>query len=101
VLAIRGALSDILSASTFARMQREKPDLVSLTVTARGHAPLLDEPECRAAIDAFLGWGRSLNELRVARVTETRSVNASRLAVTYRWQSGKAPIARLQEPPSL
>jgi pimeloyl-ACP methyl ester carboxylesterase len=54
VLAIRGALSDILSASTFARMQREKPDLVQLTVAARGHAPLLDEPECLAAIDAFL-----------------------------------------------
>ena len=54
VLAIRGALSDILSASTFARMQREKPDLVPLTVAARGHVPLLDEPECLAAIDAFL-----------------------------------------------
>ncbi len=55
VLAIRGALSDILSASTFARMEREKPDLVSLTVAARGHVPLLDEPECLAAIDVFLG----------------------------------------------
>jgi pimeloyl-ACP methyl ester carboxylesterase len=54
VLAIRGALSDILSASTFARMQREKPDLVPLTVAARGHVPLLDEPECLAAIDALL-----------------------------------------------
>jgi pimeloyl-ACP methyl ester carboxylesterase len=54
VLAIRGALSDILSASTFARMQREKPDLIPLTVAARGHVPLLDEPECLAAIDAFL-----------------------------------------------
>jgi len=54
VLAIRGALSDILSTSTLARMQREKPDLVPLTVAARGHVPLLDEPECLAAIDAFL-----------------------------------------------
>ena len=54
VFAIRGALSDILSASTFARMQREKPDIVPLTVATRGHAPLLDEPECLAAIDAFL-----------------------------------------------
>ena len=42
VLAIRGALSDILSASTFARMQHEKPDLIPLTVAARGHVPLLD-----------------------------------------------------------
>lgn len=54
VLAIRGALSDILSAGTLSRMAREKPDLVQLTVPNRGHAPLLDEPECVAAIDAFL-----------------------------------------------
>jgi pimeloyl-ACP methyl ester carboxylesterase len=54
VLAIRGALSDILSAATFARMQREKPNLVALTVAGRGHVPLLDEPECLAAIDTFL-----------------------------------------------
>ncbi len=54
VLAIRGALSDILSESTFARMKGEKPDLVQLTVAMRGHVPLLDEPECPAAIDTFL-----------------------------------------------
>jgi len=54
VLAIRGALSDILSESTLARMQREKPDLIPLTVAARGHVPLLDEPECLASIDDFL-----------------------------------------------
>jgi pimeloyl-ACP methyl ester carboxylesterase len=59
MLAIRGGLSDILSASTFARMQREKPDLRSLTITNRGHAPLLDEPESLAAIDAFLASGSS------------------------------------------
>ena len=53
-LAIRGALSDVLSAATFDRMQREKPDLQRLTVTRRGHPPLLDEPECVAAIDEFL-----------------------------------------------
>lgn len=54
MLAIRGALSDILSAATLARMQREKPDLGTLTVANRGHVPLLDEPECVAAIDEFL-----------------------------------------------
>jgi pimeloyl-ACP methyl ester carboxylesterase len=54
VLAIRGALSDLLSASTLARMQREKSDLATLTVAERGHVPLLDEPECLAAIDTFL-----------------------------------------------
>jgi len=54
VLAIRGALSDILNEATFARMQRENPDLVALSVPNRGHVPLLDEPECLAAMDAFL-----------------------------------------------
>ena len=54
VLAIRGAHSDVLSAATLARMRREKPDLKVLTVANRGHAPLLDEPACVAAIEAFL-----------------------------------------------
>jgi pimeloyl-ACP methyl ester carboxylesterase len=53
VLAIRGEHSDILSAATFARMQK-KPALTALSVANRGHAPLLDEPGCVAAIDAFL-----------------------------------------------
>ncbi len=54
MLVIRGALSDLLSAATVARMVREKPALDHITVPNRGHAPLLDEPECLAAIDAFL-----------------------------------------------
>ena len=54
ILAIRGAQSDILNAATLARMQREKPDLEVLEVANRGHPPLLDEPECLAAIDEFL-----------------------------------------------
>jgi len=54
ILAIRGAHSDLLNAATLARMQREKPDLEVLEVANRGHPPLLDEPECLAAIDQFL-----------------------------------------------
>jgi pimeloyl-ACP methyl ester carboxylesterase len=54
MLAIRGAHSDILSAATLTRMQREKPDLQVLTVADRGHTPLLDEPECLGAIERFL-----------------------------------------------
>jgi pimeloyl-ACP methyl ester carboxylesterase len=54
MLAIRGAQSDILSEGTLARMQRTKPDLRTLIVANRGHAPLLDEPGCVAAIDEFL-----------------------------------------------
>jgi pimeloyl-ACP methyl ester carboxylesterase len=54
MLAIRGAQSDILSAATFAKMKVENPELVQLEVAQRGHAPLLDEPECISAIDGFL-----------------------------------------------
>jgi pimeloyl-ACP methyl ester carboxylesterase len=54
MLAIRGAQSDLLSAATFAKMKLENPELVQLEVAQRGHVPLLDEPECIAAIDAFL-----------------------------------------------
>jgi pimeloyl-ACP methyl ester carboxylesterase len=54
ILAIRGAQSDILSAATFAKMKAENPRLMQLEVARRGHAPLLDEPECVAAIDALL-----------------------------------------------
>lgn len=53
-LAIRGALSDLLSPATFARMAQVKPDLRTLLVPGRGHAPTLDEPVCREAIVAFL-----------------------------------------------
>jgi len=54
MLVIRGALSDLLSAATVARMLRENHEVEQLTVANRGHTPLLDEPECLAAIDAFL-----------------------------------------------
>jgi pimeloyl-ACP methyl ester carboxylesterase len=54
MLVIRGAISDLLSAATVERMAREKPDLQRITVPNRGHTPLLNEPECVAAIDAFL-----------------------------------------------
>jgi pimeloyl-ACP methyl ester carboxylesterase len=53
-LALRGAHSDLLSAATFERMQREVPSLVAVTVPNRGHAPQLDEPDSTRAIDAFL-----------------------------------------------
>lgn len=53
-LAIRGAHSDIVTPATFERMLAEKPDLQRVVVPNRGHAPLLDEPECVNAIEAFL-----------------------------------------------
>jgi pimeloyl-ACP methyl ester carboxylesterase len=54
VLAIRGALSDVLSQATFERMAMEKPDLMQALVPDVGHVPALDEPEAEAAIDEFL-----------------------------------------------
>jgi pimeloyl-ACP methyl ester carboxylesterase len=54
MLVIRGASSDILSAETVARMAREKPGLEHITVANRGHTPLLNEPDCLPAIDAFI-----------------------------------------------
>ena len=54
MLVIRGAQSDLLSSAIVERMQRAKPDLESLTVEQRGHAPLLDEPGVVPAIDRFL-----------------------------------------------
>lgn len=54
LLVIRGARSDILAAETVDRMRERKPDLIAVTVPDRGHVPLLDEPECIAAIDNFM-----------------------------------------------
>ncbi|WP_169545235.1 alpha/beta fold hydrolase [Sneathiella aquimaris] len=53
-LAIRGALSDVLSAEVFAKMKAVKPDLQTLELQNRGHVPLLDEPEAIPVIDAFM-----------------------------------------------
>lgn len=54
VLALRGALSDILSETTFNRMAEVKPDLIRVTVPNVGHVPALDEPEALEAIHGFI-----------------------------------------------
>ncbi len=51
---VRGGHSEILSEATAAEMQSRKPDLEIVTVPDVGHAPVLDEPESAAAIDALL-----------------------------------------------
>jgi pimeloyl-ACP methyl ester carboxylesterase len=53
-LAFRGALSDLLTAETFDRMQHEHPALQRITVAGVGHIPTLAEPEAHHAIDDFL-----------------------------------------------
>jgi pimeloyl-ACP methyl ester carboxylesterase len=54
VLAIRGELSDILSAASLERMAIEIPDLDVCMVSRTGHAPTLDEPLAQAAIVRWL-----------------------------------------------
>jgi pimeloyl-ACP methyl ester carboxylesterase len=52
-LALRGALSDVLTEATFDRMAEVKPDLLRATVPNVGHVPALDEKEAILALDDF------------------------------------------------
>lgn len=54
LLVVRGEISDLLSESTRVKMHAAVPSMRSVTVPGIGHAPTLDEPEARAAIDGFL-----------------------------------------------
>lgn len=54
VLAIRGALSDLLSAQTLAAMQARHDRLATLTVPDQGHAPLLWDTLTLQTIGQFL-----------------------------------------------
>lgn len=51
---IRGELSDLLTPETVRQMAARNPAMTSVTVPRVGHAPTLDEPEAREAIDALL-----------------------------------------------
>ncbi|HEU4961346.1 MAG TPA: alpha/beta hydrolase [Sphingomonas sp.] len=53
-LIVRGGLSDVLSAETADRMAASLAHAELVTVPGVGHAPLLTEPECAAAIDRLL-----------------------------------------------
>ncbi len=54
LLVIRGANSDILSEATLEKMAAIMPDMEHATISNRGHAPLLNEPESLAAIEKFI-----------------------------------------------
>lgn len=54
VLVLRGALSDLLSAETLAKMLRRLPGSEGITLEGVGHAPTLDEPESVVAIERLL-----------------------------------------------
>jgi pimeloyl-ACP methyl ester carboxylesterase len=52
-LALRGALSDVLTEATFDKMAKVKPDLLRATIPNVGHVPALDEKEAILALDDF------------------------------------------------
>lgn len=53
-LIVRGGLSDLLSAATAEEMARRLPMAELVTLPRVGHAPTLDEPAARDAIDRLL-----------------------------------------------
>ncbi|MHA1524089.1 MAG: alpha/beta fold hydrolase [Alphaproteobacteria bacterium] len=54
VAVLQGENSDILSSQTLGKMRRMHPNLTTTKIANRGHAPLLTEPDARAAIDELL-----------------------------------------------
>ena len=55
VLLVRGETSDLLSPAIAAKMRKRAPKMDFVEVPGVGHAPMLDEPEAKAAIFPFLG----------------------------------------------
>ena len=53
-LLIRGATSDLLSPAIAERMRKAAPEMAFAEIPGVGHAPMLDEPEAKAAIFEFL-----------------------------------------------
>lgn len=54
MLLVHGEISDLLADETVDKMSKRNPAMSSITVPRVGHAPTLDEPEVRAAIEKLL-----------------------------------------------
>lgn len=54
VLLIRGAISDLIDAKIARRMRAAAPAMTAVDVPGVGHAPMLTEPEARAALERYL-----------------------------------------------
>jgi len=57
-LAIRGALSDVLSKEVFQKMAEENPAMQSIELANRGHVPQLDELDLLPELDNFIAGVR-------------------------------------------
>jgi pimeloyl-ACP methyl ester carboxylesterase len=53
-LVVRGALSDLITDDTVARMRDENPAMESVVIPQVGHAPTLEEPTATEAVDRLL-----------------------------------------------
>lgn len=54
LMAIRGALTDLISEDTIAEMKRRRPNLDVLTVEGQGHTPLLTDAASITRLKAFI-----------------------------------------------
>jgi pimeloyl-ACP methyl ester carboxylesterase len=54
MLLVHGAISDLIDAPRVARMRTMAPHMAYAKVKGVGHAPMLDEPEARKALERYL-----------------------------------------------
>jgi len=54
LMTVRGGVSDVLTAATFAEMRRRRPDMAAVELPGVGHCPTLAEPAVEAVLDGFL-----------------------------------------------
>lgn len=77
ILAIRGELSDILSAETLHDMGRRHSGMRSAIVAGVGRAPMLDAPSTRCSVarprhDNCIRWGKCAARWPLARLSDAR-----------------------------
>lgn len=82
VLVVRGANSDLLSATTVEEMRRRHPHLHTITVPGEGHAPLLRDEPTILAIAQFFAETDNVRHTHGTSSARARFNHASRLVST-------------------